>query len=160
MGHKAVESLFQELGFPNTKPWLPAAVAYSVARTYSLLARDLSQHYARFDLTPPSFNLLMLLKHGMDPGEMTQQEIGRRLAVSPSDMTGLIDRLEKRGLVRRMPGKDRRKKLLRITPQGTRLLDEVWPHHEQAIEKRCGALTIAEATQLVESLGKLRAQCG
>ena len=90
---------------------------------------------------------------------MTQQEIGRRLVVSPSDMTGLIDRLEKRGLVRRMPGRDRREKLLRITAQGSKLLDQIWPHHTDEVERSCTGLTNGEAGQLVHLLGKLRTQC-
>ncbi|MBI4342025.1 MAG: MarR family transcriptional regulator [Candidatus Omnitrophica bacterium] len=156
----ARQTIFQEMGFSPNRAWLGGAVAYSVARTYNLLMRRLAHLYARHGLTPSSFNLLMLLKHGVDPDEMTQRTIGERLVVSASDMTGLIDRLERRGLARRTPaGRDRRKKLLRITPQGSKLLEAVWPHHVEAITALCQVLSEDEAERLVTMMGKLRTQC-
>ena len=156
----ARQGIFREMGFPPSRTWLGGAVAYSVARTYNLLARQLAQLYVRHGLTPASFNLLMLLKHGSDPDEMTQRAIGERLVVSASDMTGLIDRLERRGLVRRQPaGQDRRKKLLRITASGAKLLEAVWPHHVDAIGRMCRVLSEDESERLVASMAKLRAQC-
>ena len=159
MAKRTIEPVFTEMGFPARRAWLEGAVAYSIGRTYNLLIRELVRGYARFGLSASSFNLLMLLKHGEDPERMTQQAIGKRLVVSPSDMTGLIDRLERRGLVRRMPGRDRRQKLLRITPQGAKLLDEVWPHHVETITKLCRVLTKGEAMVMVRALMKLRTQC-
>jgi DNA-binding MarR family transcriptional regulator len=154
--HGTLQSVFQEIGFQAKRAWMGGAVAYSVGRTYHLLMRELTQVYGRYGLSASSFNLLMLLQYGTRPDEMTQQEIGKRLVVSASDMTGLIDRLERRGLVRRAPGRDRRMKLLRITPKGVGLLEEVRPHHVGAITKRCTVLGSAEAEQLVRSLAKLR----
>src|SRR3989338_7836062 len=122
-------AIFQEMGFTARSERLSEALLYSVARTASLLVRELARVYQPHGLSAASFNLLMLLKHGSDPERMTQQEIGRPLVVSPSDMTGLLDRLEKKDLVQRTPGKDRRSKLLRITPKGAALLTEVWPKH-------------------------------
>ena len=148
------------MGFAPARVWLAGAVAYSVGRTYNLLIRKLVRVYGRYGLSAASFNLLMLLKHGMDPEAMTQQAIGNRLVVSPSDMTGLIDRLERKGLVRRTPGKDRRSKLLRITAKGSQLLEEVWPHHVDVITTLCRALEPQEAERLVRSLARLREQCG
>jgi len=150
-------AIFQEMGFAARGERLPEAVLYSLARTASLLIRELSHVYQRFGLTPASFNLLMLLKHGEDPGAMTQQAIGRRLVVSPSDMTGLIDRLEQRGLVVRSPGKDRRSKLLGITPKGGKLLDAVWPEHVNAVERLTGRLNRSKAQHVVRGLETLRA---
>ena len=153
-------AIFQEMGFKAHAGRLPEAVLYSVARTASLVVRELSSVYQRFGLTAASFNLLMLLKHGADPEAMTQQAIGKRLVVSPSDMTGLIDRLEKKGFVQRLPGKDRRSKLLRITAKGVKLLDEVWPHHVEAVERLVGPVGKRDAGQLVACLARLRTSVG
>ena len=159
MRQRGIEPVFTEIGFPASRAWLEGAVAYSIGRTYNLLIRELVQGYGRFGLSASSFNLLMLLKHGEDPERMTQQVIGKRLVVSPSDMSGLIDRLERRGLVRRLPGRNRREKLLRITPKGSQLLDEVWPHHVETLTRLCRVLTKAEAHGLVRALARLRTQC-
>jgi len=53
-------------------------------------------------------------------------KIAETLACDASNVTGLIDRLESRGLVRRRPsGGDRRVKVLELTPQGIRLRSTV-----------------------------------
>lgn len=149
-------AIFQEMGFTARSERLSEALLYSVARTASLLVRELARVYQPHGLSAASFNLLMLLKHGSDPQRMTQQEIGRRLVVSPSDMTGLLDRLEKKGLVQRTPGKDRRSKLLRITPKGSALLDAVWPQHLATVERLTGAVRKQAASSLVRALSQLR----
>ena len=151
-----LDSIFEEMGFLVKGGQLPEAMVYSIARTFSLLARELGEIYKRFGLTPASFNLLMLLKHGKDPQTFTQEEIGNRLVVSPSNMTGLVDRLEKRGLVRRAPGRDRRSKLLQITSKGSGLLDEVWPHHVKEIKRVTQSIKTSDAKRLVLTLRQLR----
>ena len=156
MRRHTFEAIFHEMGFPAKRTWWKGAVAYSVARTYSLLVRELEQIYARFGLSPSSFNLLMLVKHGADPDSHTQREIGSRLVVSASDMTGLIDRLERKGLVRRTPGRDRRSKLLKITPAGSKLVDEIWPHHEQMVKRLTDTLDERQAEMLVKTLSHVR----
>ena len=149
-------AIFQEMGFEVETERLAEAVVCSIARTYSLIARRLAPVYQRQGLTAASFNLLMLLKHGKDPNSLTQQAAGDHLVVSPSDMTGLIDRLERKGIVRRVPGKDRRSKRLQITPKGSQLLDKVWPSHLEAVDRVAGSLGTAAARQLVEALAVLR----
>ena len=156
MRHQAFDAIFHELGFPPAHGAFDGAVLYSIGRTYSLVVRQLEQVYARFGLSAPSFNLLMLLKHGVNPEACTQREIGERLVVSASDMTGLIDRLEKKSLVRRAAGKDRRCKLIRITPAGTKLLDELWPHHSAVVARVTKGLTKRRAEQLVRALTTMR----
>ncbi len=153
----AAQKILDEMGFsPKTDRQPSEAVIYSLARTYSLIAQRLSGVYQRGGLTAASFNLLMLLQHGRDPDCFTQQAIGRRLVVSASDMTGLIDRLERKGLVKRLPGRDRRSKLLRITPKGTKLLEAVWPAHVEAIGDLARPLGQDESTGLLRALDRLR----
>ena len=149
-------AIFQEMGFEVKTERLPEAVVCSIARTYSLIARQLAPIYQRAGLTAASFNLLMLLKHGKDPASLTQQAAGEHLVVSPSDMTGLIDRLERKGIVRRVPGKDRRSKRLQITPKGSQLLDTVWLSHLEAVDRVAGSLGRPAARHLVGALAALR----
>ena len=156
MRHEAARAVYAEMGFAPERVKPGEALLYGLARTYGLVVRELAAVYARFGLSPSSFNLLMLLKHGADPASFTQQAIGSRLVVSPSDMTGLIDRLEKKGLVQRTPGRDRRCKLLRITEKGRRLLDEVWPVHAGTVERVAGGLPGREIHTLLAALGRLR----
>ena len=154
-------AIFEELGFDTTKVQLPeGALVYAIARTYGLIMRKLSETYRQFGLSAAGFNVLLLLKRGKDPRSFTQRQIGHRLVVSPSDMSGLIDRMERRGLVRRTPGTDRRCHLLRITPAGSVLVERVWPHHEQAITQMMRGVHPQEAKTMLLVLGRLRRPMG
>ncbi len=149
--------VFEEMGFDPKRGQLPeGAMIYALARTYNLVMRRLAAVYQRFGLSAASFNLLVLLQRGKDPDTFTQHAISERLVVSPSDMTGLIDRLERKGLVRRSAGKDRRTNLLRITPRGSALVDEAWPAHAQEIRRLCRGLRSDEATTLARVLARMR----
>jgi DNA-binding MarR family transcriptional regulator len=74
---------------------------------------------ADFDLSAAQCHVLRL----MEPGRaMPMGRLAATLACDASNVTGLIDRLESRGLVRRRPlSADRRIKVLRLTPSGARL---------------------------------------
>ena len=75
-------------------------------------------------------------------------------------MTGLIDRLERKGLVRRAPGADRRSHRLQITPKGLKLLDEVWPQHCDAVKRLIGELDRSRVANLLDGLSTLRQAVG
>ena len=153
----ALNELFREMGVaPKAARQSDAAAVYALVRTAGLAIRELSGVYQRFGLTAASFNLLMLLRHGASPASFTQQVLSRRLVVSPSDITGLVDRLESRQLVQRTAGKDRRSKLLRITPKGTALLDDVWPHHLEAVARLTAGIGRTDLDSLLRILSRLR----
>jgi MarR family 2-MHQ and catechol resistance regulon transcriptional repressor len=154
---RELEGIFEEMGFAMASVRLPeAGVVYALGRTFSLVMRELAGIYQRVGLSPASFNLLVLLQRGRRRGECTQNELGRCLVVSPSDMTGLVDRLERKGLVRRAPGKDRRSKLLRITPRGEALVERVWPTHAEAVKRLARVVGAEDRATLLRALGRLR----
>jgi DNA-binding MarR family transcriptional regulator len=74
---------------------------------------------AEFDLSPAQCNVLRLI----EPSEpISMGRLAETLACHASNVTGLVDRLESRGLVRRQPSAtDRRLKELALTPAGIRL---------------------------------------
>ena len=152
-----LEAIFNEMGFEAKTAHLPeAGVVYALARTFNVVMHELAAVYQRAGLSAASFNVLMLLKRGRRPDSFTQQALGKCLVISPSNMTGLIDRLEKKQLVKRTPGADRRSKLLRITPKGSALLDGVWPHHLDAIKRLTKVLNKDDADILLRALSRLR----
>ena len=152
-------SIYREMGFTPQKEHASEAALYNIARTFTLLNRLFQRHYARFDLTPAKLNVLMLVKHvGGDEG-LPQREIAKRLIISGSDVTGLIDRLEREGLLtRRGASSDRRVKLITITPKGSALLDTLWPAHIERAEQAMSSLSKREQGQLIGLLTKLRAK--
>jgi DNA-binding MarR family transcriptional regulator len=74
---------------------------------------------AALDLSPAQCHLLHLIEPGRP---MPMGQLAETLACDASNVTGLVDRLESRGLVRRCPSaEDRRVKVLDLTPKGARL---------------------------------------
>jgi DNA-binding MarR family transcriptional regulator len=80
----------------------------------------LSAQAAKFEVTLPQFHLLRLLEGG--PAQ-TMASIAGALACDASNITGLVDRLEARGLIeRRSSERDRRVKTIAVTPAGAALI--------------------------------------
>jgi DNA-binding MarR family transcriptional regulator len=78
---------------------------------------------ARFDLTLPQVNLLRLLEFG--PAR-NMSSIAEALACDASNVTGIVDRLESRGLIARATGaEDRRVKTITLTPHGKDVLGKL-----------------------------------
>ena len=79
----------------------------------------LASRGAEFDLSPIQCQVLHLIEPGR-PVPMSR--LAETLSCDASNVTGLVDRLESRGLVRRHPSpQDRRVKVLQLTPAGSRL---------------------------------------
>ncbi len=85
---------------------------------------------------------------------ITQQELARRLLVTQGNITQLLDKLERRGLIRRQP--EGRLKRLALTEDGWRLHDHVIPGQERFQAEQFAALTDAERRQLLALLRKLQ----
>src|SRR5438067_3671302 len=74
---------------------------------------------AEFDLSPVQCHVLHLIEPGRP---LPMSRLADTLSCDASNVTGLVDRLESRGLVRRQPSaRDRRVKVLQLTPTGARL---------------------------------------
>ncbi len=74
---------------------------------------------AEFDLSPVQCHVLHLIEPGRP---LPMSRLADTLSCDASNVTGLIDRLESRGLVQRQPSAhDRRVKVLQLTPTGSRV---------------------------------------
>ncbi len=110
--------------------------------------------FERWDLSPSQFNVLNLL-HGETAG-LSQTELSRQLVVHRSNITGLVDRLEARGLVeRREMAGDRRAYRVALTPAGAALMRQILPHYHRAAEDVWGDVPAARANQIVAELAEL-----
>jgi DNA-binding MarR family transcriptional regulator len=115
---------------------------------------DLPTLAAEFDLSPAQCHVLHLIEPNQ-PVPMGQ--IAENLACDASNVTGLVDRLESRGLVRRQPSAgDRRIKVLELTQAGARLRSVVMERMTEPPEI-LGRLTLEEQRELVRILRRLLA---
>jgi DNA-binding MarR family transcriptional regulator len=82
-----------------------------------------SERVLRLGISMAQLHILYTLQR---TGEMTMSQLADVLNVSLSNATGLIDRIEERGYVERtrVP-EDRRIVMIRVTPDGSRMLDEL-----------------------------------
>ncbi|MBF0531881.1 MAG: MarR family transcriptional regulator [Candidatus Omnitrophica bacterium] len=101
---------------------------YQFVLVYTLLFDRISKYLDRFDLTPAKMNVLMVIKHQGGAEGLSQREIGQRLLVTASNMTRVLDKLEREKLIERAGRlEDRRVKVVRISKKGSQILDSVWP---------------------------------
>lgn len=107
---------------------------------------------AELELSPSQCHLLHLIEPGRP---LPMGELANTLACDASNVTGLVNRLEARGLVRRRPSEaDRRVRVLDLTPTGTRLralLRERMTMPPAALER----LSVREQQALVRILKRL-----
>lgn len=108
---------------------------------------NVSEQAARAAGLEPQQYLLLLALRGLPEGKQaTILTLAERLQLRHHSVVGLIDRLEKRGLVRRVQGKeDRRKVLISLTARGEQILDNL-------ARKRLAELR-ATGPELVRALG-------
>ncbi|WP_314254920.1 MarR family winged helix-turn-helix transcriptional regulator [Streptomyces sp. DSM 40907] len=89
-------------------------------------------------------------------GPVAQADLGRRLAVDPKDMVGMLNHLQEAGLVLRAPDPgDRRKNAVTITPEGTAVLARCAALAEAANAEFLAPLSPAERELLMALLTRL-----
>jgi MarR family 2-MHQ and catechol resistance regulon transcriptional repressor len=97
-------------------------------------------------LTPSQFGALECLYHC---GPMCQKTLAEKILRSGSNMTTVVDNLEKRGLVQRDPDpEDRRYFSVRLTGKGRQLIARVMPRHVEAVVREMSSLTGTELDAL------------
>lgn len=110
---------------------------------------------ATADLSTGLFNVLRILR-GSHPSALTCGEIGSRTIARDPDVTRLVDRLEKRGLVTRAHSqKDRRVVEVSITPKGLDLLRELDPHAQRMPQALMGHVSAVKLRQLTKILAEV-----
>jgi DNA-binding MarR family transcriptional regulator len=131
---------------------LGVALWVRLARAYLRNIRLAEARLRTWNLSVAQFDVLAQV--GAQEG-IIQQELAQRLLVTQGAVTQLLDKLERRGLIRRCP--DGRLKRLVLTEEGRRLRDCVVPGQEQFQAEQFAALTRDEQRQLLTLLRKLAA---
>jgi DNA-binding MarR family transcriptional regulator len=110
--------------------------------------------FARWDLSPSQFNVLNLLQSRREG--ISQSELSRELIMHRSNATGLVDRLEQRGLVKRLNlAGDRRAYRVVLTPAGHKLLREILPRYHADAGRVWGKLPSKRVAALLGDLKEI-----
>jgi DNA-binding MarR family transcriptional regulator len=128
----------------------------SVVSAAGGLLRDVEVLLDRHGLTAAQYNVLRILRGAGEYGACGR-EIASRLITAEPDITRLLDRMEKRGLIsRRRDAQDRRFVTTRITPPGLEAVATLDAPVAELHHRQSGRLSGAELKQLIALLEKLR----
>lgn len=147
--------------FPDLDP--SAVDAYlQLLRTSDEAFAVVDRHLSEHQLSSGRFSVLMLLwrarARGRDGGASTPAELAGKAGVTRATMTGLVDTLERDGLVRREPdAADRRRMTVRLTPRAGQFLRQVLPGHFRLVAGLMAPLSESERRTLVRLLAKVGA---
>lgn len=142
---------------PKPKPGsCPEEVTYlEMLRTMEALSHRFAQVLKSRDLSSTQYNVLRILRGA--PEGLPCGEIGNRMVTRDSDITRLLDRLEKRSLISRCrESKDRRTVWTRITPEGLELLASLDEPVRAAQRERLGHLGSERLNLLADLLRMAR----
>jgi DNA-binding MarR family transcriptional regulator len=131
----------------------------SLLRTADALIRGAEGVLKAADVLPAQYNVMRILRGA--PEGLPCSEISRRMISRDPDMTRLLDRMEKRGLIARHRNTaDRRVVLTRITDQGLRVLAELDEPVRAAHRRQLGHMGHERLVALVELLRAAREDVG
>ena len=141
---------------------VPVILMLNLIRAGTLLYREMEDYLFRYGLTLPQGNVLWTLKARSPDAGMPITEIAHSQGVSKANMTGIIDRMEREGLVRRVadPG-DRRVTLIEMTDKAKTLMQTLTPAYDQHVTKMLDSiLSEQEQDQMIQMLVKVRQSLG
>lgn len=94
-------------------------------------------------------DVMFTLRRAGEPFRLSPTSIARSLLMTTGTMTGRLDRLEKRGLITRVPNaEDRRSLDIELTAEGLRLVDEAVAQHTASQQKVVSVFTAADRAEL------------
>lgn len=135
-----------------TEAFVPAM--RELVRAYQAFDSYSERHIRQLGLTPPQFDVIATL--GNTPG-MSMGELAERTLVTKGTLTGIVDRLEAKKLVRReVPQGNRRSFTVILTPEGESVYRAVFPTHIAHLKERFEQLDPTELERLRSLLGRLR----
>ena len=134
----------------GTHLWLILWKAYDSLRAHA------ECHIHSLGIGFSDFAVLEALLH---KGPMPVNTLGAKVRLTSGSITALVDRLERKGLLeRREDTKDRRARMVHLTPAGRKLISTAFADHEAAMERATSGLTPQEKAQAAELLKRLGLQ--
>ena len=131
-----------------------AALVAAVITTANAFTRESQRLFRPHGLTAAQYNVLNILAG--EPAGISQRILGERLVVDRSNVTGLLDRLEKNNWVRRADDPDdRRVYRVQLTVAGREIWERISPLYLEVVAQVTHGLTpnqIAEAAAVLRQL--------
>ena len=157
MTSKIASELKQERPFSSVEEEVFLGLRLAAARVLEPWATFMKR---TAQLSPIQYNVLRVLR-GSHPAKLACGDLGNRLIARDPDITRLVDRLSKRGLVKRSPGRrDRRVVEVAITDKGLGVLGQLDAHVRRMPKALLGHLGAERLRQLRNLLEAVIAERG
>lgn len=125
-----------------------------LALTYQTFEAYSTRHVRALGLTMTQFDILATL--GNQP-PMTCKELGEKTLILKGTMTGVLDRLEEKGLIHKIPNEqDGRSYRIALTRAGDRLFKKAFPEHVAHLEQAFNKLGKSDVAQAIGALKTIR----
>jgi len=150
-------SLKDELGL-SAFATMEHEAALCIYLTGDLIKKRARDFFRSYNITDVQFNVLDLLKNeAQNGGGLTQAKLGKMMVVKRSNVTSILDRMERDGLVERIdvPG-DRRYNEVRLTDKGRTVVEKVKDAYMTGVEELLADLTQEEMASLMNMLSRIR----
>ncbi|MGF1512183.1 MAG: MarR family winged helix-turn-helix transcriptional regulator [Elainellaceae cyanobacterium] len=130
------------------------ATVRELARAYQAFSAYSERFVRQYDLTPAQFDVVATL--GNTSG-LSMGDLGEKTLITKGTLTGIVDRLEKKGLVhRKVPPENRRSVIVGLTPDGKVLFEQAFPAHIADMKQHLEAINPSELELLRVLLGRLQ----
>ena len=126
-----------------------------ILRAGTVLKNATRQFFRNRSTTEVQFNVLMLIKYADHP--VTQKELSEWLLVDKSNLTGLVDRMESAGHLKRVKtAKDRRSYHLQLTEEADHILEKLEQPFRELLNSMMGEFSIEELLLITKLMDKLQ----
>lgn len=118
------------------------------------IEKEVQRRFAERGMTLPRFDVLAALdRHG----EMNMGALSQALLVSNGNVTQLVQKLVREGLVEmHKPPADRRSSIVRLTPEGREVFGRLARAHQDWIDQMVGGLDYTQRERIYVALGSLK----
>ena len=147
----------------SSRPAATEAVFHSLLRTWGLLRQAQDPYFARFGISASQWGILRVLQRAELKGEseLPLKDVSERLLIQPPSVTGVVDRLERLGFVKRSTSKtDLRVRHLSLTTHGRDLMAKVLEGHAERVQSLFAGLQPQEQETMLTLLKRLEAHLG
>lgn len=129
------------------------SVLRQLLKTHQAFLSYAAKHVHKLDLTLPQYDVIITL--GDTPG-MTPKKLGEQTLITKGTLTGVVTRLEDKGLVQRIASKkDGRSQIVRLTEAGQTIYQQTYPEHLAFINRLFNNYQAEEVTTLEADLVRL-----
>lgn len=129
-----------------------------LSRAYKAINEHVNKAIQATGVNPTEFAVLELLYH---KGDQPLQQIGGKILLASGSITYVVDKLEQKGLLKRVAcPNDRRVTYAQITDEGRAFIESVFPDHAKRIDQLMSSLSADEKQEAIHLLKKLGISVG